>query len=338
MLEKPPDIEDANVLARLQSEYSLQAVSLTFLPLGADADTAVYRVVADDAAPYFLKLRRGVFVEASVAVPKFLSDSGMKQIITPLPTQTGELWATLAPYTLILYPFVEGRNGFEVPLSAQQRVEFGAALKRFHTAVFPAALTRGTPRETFAPRWRDLAHTFVEDPARRSRHDALAAALSDFLQARRSVILALVQRAGRLSQRLQTQTPDFILCHGDIHGWNLLLDLHGSLYIVNWDTLIFAPKERDLMFVGCGLGGRGQSLEEEMRLFYRGYGQTQVNASALAYYRYERIIEDIALNCEQIFLSNDGEQDRQQALVYLQSNFAPSGTIELAYRLAAVGK
>jgi len=64
----------------------------------------------------------------------------------------------------------------------------------------------------------------------------------------------------------------FILCHADIHAWNLLIDVNGRLYIVDWDTLIFAPKERDLMFVGAGLGGNGHSLQEEETLFYQGYG------------------------------------------------------------------
>jgi spectinomycin phosphotransferase len=50
--------------------------------------------------------------------------------------------------------------------------------------------------------------------------------------------------------------------------------------------------------------------------YYR-YGQTEVNPIAIAYYRYERIIEDIAVFCEQILGSDDGDQDRQLALEYL---------------------
>ena len=70
---------------------------------------------------------------------------------------------------------------------------------------------------------------------------------------------------------------------------------------------------------------------EEETLFYRAYGQTEIDARAMAYYRYERIIEDIAVFCEQLLLSNIGGDDRKQSLQYLKSNFLPNNTIEIAY-------
>jgi hypothetical protein len=59
---------------------------------------------------------------------------------------------------------------------------------------------------------------------------------------------------------------------------------------------------------------------------------------ALAYYRYERIIQEIAAYCEFIFLTREGGQDREQSLRYLQANFQPGGTIELAYRADSAGR
>jgi spectinomycin phosphotransferase len=86
------------------------------------------------------------------------------------------------------------------------------------------------------------------------------------------------------------------------------------------------------MFVGGGQMGNGRTPSEEETLFYQGYGQTQINPTALAYYRYERIIQDIALYCEQIFLTHEGSPDREQALHYLTSNFLPNGVLEIAYK------
>jgi spectinomycin phosphotransferase len=86
------------------------------------------------------------------------------------------------------------------------------------------------------------------------------------------------------------------------------------------------------MFVGSGLGGNGHTLQEEEILFYQGYGRTQVNPIAMAYYRYERVIEDIAVFCEQIFLSAEDGADRKQALDYLKANFRPNNTVEIACR------
>ena len=331
MLEKP-GLKDEKIIACLKNEYGLSIAKIAFLPLGADLNTAVYRAVADDETPYFVKLRRGDFNEASVAVPQFLSDSGIKQIIPSLPTQTGRLWANLAPFKMILYPFVAGRNGFEVDLSDQQRIKFGAALKKFHTTTVPAVITNSVRREAFSPRWRETVKLFLARIENETFDDSIAAELAAFLTAKRDETLALVKRAQRLARAFQAQSPEFILCHGDIHGWNLLIDANDALYMIDWDTLIFAPKERDLMFVGSGLGGNGHTLQEEETLFYQGYGPTQIDPIGLAYYRYERIIEDIAIYCEQLFLSDEGGADREQSLACLKSNFRPNGTIEIAYQ------
>lgn len=42
MLEKP-ELEDQNIVDCLRSEYGLGVEAITFLPLGADQNTAVYR-------------------------------------------------------------------------------------------------------------------------------------------------------------------------------------------------------------------------------------------------------------------------------------------------------
>jgi spectinomycin phosphotransferase len=58
----------------------------------------------------------------------------------------------------------------------------------------------------------------------------------------------------------------------------------------------------------------------------------QIDPIALAYYRYERIIQDIAVYCEQLLLTDEGGEDREQSLRYLTSNFLPNNTIAIAYK------
>lgn len=331
MLEKP-DLQDERLIASLQDEYRLLVVQLTFLPLGADRQTAVYRAVSEDGTPYFVKLRRGVFDETTVTLPKFLSEQAIAPIIAPLATKAGHLWASLAAFTLVLYPFVEGHNGYEVELSDRHWRDLGSALKRIHTASVPPALRSRIQRETYSAQWREIAKSFLVRLDDGALADPVAAELTAFLKTRRSEILDLVRRAKRLALALQVRSPEFVLCHSDIHAGNVLVDPTGALSIVDWDNPIFAPKERDLMFIGGGLWGDGHTPQEEETLFYRGYGQTQIDPVALAYYRYERIVQDIALFCERIFQTNEGRADREQSLRYLASNFLPNSTIEIAYR------
>ena len=74
MLEKP-EIPDGLIVSRLQEEYGLRVAALTFLPIGADMGTAVYRVFTQEGATYFLKLRKR-FTEIVVTVPLFLQSPG----------------------------------------------------------------------------------------------------------------------------------------------------------------------------------------------------------------------------------------------------------------------
>jgi len=122
MLEKP-DLPDQLIISRLQDGYGLYVNRLTFLPLGVDVNTAVFRVVTEDETAYFLKLRKGNFDEMTVAVPQFLKAQGIRSIIAPLETTAQQQWAGLDAYKLILYPFIEGQNVyvFYKPVFAQPR-------------------------------------------------------------------------------------------------------------------------------------------------------------------------------------------------------------------------
>jgi len=329
MLEKP-DLPDEVLIACLQHDYGLQIAQADFLPLGNDRNTAVYRVVDADARPYFLKLRSGNFDEITVTILRLLSDQGMTQIIAPIPTRTGQLWARMEAFAVILSPFIAGRNGFEVEVSDRQRIKIGAALKGLHTAKVPEALRQRLPRESFSPYWRDLVREYQARAEDSAFAEPVAAQLTALLRAKRTVIDDLVLRAEQLAAHLQTRALEFVVCHADIHGGNLLIDSDGALFIIDWDTLILAPKERDLMFIGSGIDNIWPSAREQA-WFYQGYGATQIDSNALVYYRFERIVEDIVAYCEQLLLSDQGGEDRAEGLRQISGQFEPGNVIEVAF-------
>ena len=331
MLEKPNLLDEKHITC-LQNAYGLLVNRIDFLPLGADVNTAVYRVVAEDDKAYFVKLRRGAFNKTSVALPKLLSEQGIEQIIAPLASSTGQLWANLEAFKVILYPFIEGQDGYEVNLSDRHWGQFGTALKRFHSAAIPSALVSRIREEKYSAQWREIVKFFLARVEIDSFDDPTAVKLAAFLNSRREEILDLVARADRLALALQVQSPEFIVCHSDIHAGNILVGANDALYIVDWDEPILTPKERDLMYIGSGLLGDWYSAAEEETLFYQAYGQTQIDPTAIAYYRYERIVQDIAEFCKQLLLSNDGGEDRERSLHYLKSNFLPNSTIDIAYQ------
>ena len=326
---KNPDLEQ-RLLACLQRAYDADIVQLTFLPLGADPDTTVYQAVTCDGNPYFVKLRRGVFDQTSVTLPGYLSDHGVAPIIAPVPTRTGPLWTSLEDVAVTMYPFVEGGSGYAVPLTEQNWRDFGIALKRLHALQVPPSLLRRLRRETYDASAHEKVRAFLRRFADAEFGDSVARRLAAFMRDKRAEVLRLVDRAERFARVLRARAPEPVVCHAALHAGNLLISAD-RFYIVDWDDPVLAPKERDLMFIGGGQGFAGYTPEEEERLFYRGYGQVQVDPVALAYYRCERIVQDIAVYCDELTRQTGNVEDREQSLHYLMANFAPGGTVERAY-------
>jgi spectinomycin phosphotransferase len=326
MLEKP-NIPDELIISHLQDEYEIRGSELNFRPSG-DLNAAAYRVLTDNGLTYFLKLRKG-FDEIAVTVPLFLKSQGIEAVIIPCETKSKRHWVGFGDYKIILYPFVDGRDGFEMELSDKHRRILGAELKRIHTTKIPPDLKRLVPQETYSPRWREIIRSLQVQAENNFFHDSIVARLAEFIKSKRDEITHLVERAEQLSLELQSQPSELVLCHTDIHGRNILIGDNNKLYIVDWDNPILAPKERDLMFIGGGIDQIWKSEREEA-IFYEGYGKTEINLSALAYYRYERIIQDVADYGEQVLLGEKDIAEREQFYTYFTINFAPGTRLKIA--------
>jgi spectinomycin phosphotransferase len=338
MLE-PPAIPESIIISRLWDEYTLRADCLCFLPLGADLNTAVYLVKAGNTE-YFLKLRKGVFDEISVTLPHFLSEQGLAAIIAPLATPAGRLWGRIDKYRMILYPYIAGQDGYKRLLSSKTWQNFGTAMRAIHSANLPTSLRSHIPHESYSPHWRERVRAFQRQVETSEFDDPIAAKLAGFMREHRAEISSLVNRSEQLAGDLQFRAPPEVLCHGDIHPGNLLLPTvdPATLYIVDWDNPLYAPRERDLAMIG---GTYAWRRAEDIALFYRGY-HTEVNLRdrvdprdkidlvALFYYRCERIVVDIAEFCQQLLATTNGCDDRAQSYHYFISAFLPEHEVELA--------
>jgi spectinomycin phosphotransferase len=293
-------------------------------------NSEVYRVATDAGTPYFLKLRRGNFNEVTVTVPAFLHAQGIHQVMSPLATTAHHWWVHAHGFTWMLYPFFAGKTGFEVALSPAHWVALGASMQAVHTTHLPAELEARVPRESYTPHNRRSVQTFHQQVAQQDYDDPIAARFAAFWTHKRDEIHSIVERAEQLAQALQQRNCALVVCHADLHAGNVLVGANDTLAIVDWDELILAPKERDLMFVGGGIGGVWNTGDEE-ELFYQGYGKTEIDPVVLAYYRYERIVADIAAYAAQIFGVQGSVEDREQGLRELMGQFRPHSVVEIAH-------
>lgn len=325
-------ISDQCIIDCLNSYYGIKVETLSFLALGADIDASVYKAQTYDKSSYFIKVKRGHALNIGVSLQTLLYNGGIQHIIAPIRGHKGQTTHNIDDFTLIVYPFIEGQDGFSVELTSNQWVTLGKALRKVHEFNLPALLKDKITRESYSSKWRNAVRSiYTRIDTESLVTDEIGTKLLTFMQNRKDIIQRLVDHAEYLAEKSQKQSPEFVLCHSDIHAGNVLIANDGTLYIVDWDHPIMAPKERDLMFIGGGVGNVWSNPHEE-ELFYEGYGKTDINRDILAYYRHERIVEDIAIYSQQLLVTTDGGNDRAQMYKQFTDMFEQSGVVEIAFK------
>lgn len=323
-------LSDQRIIDCLKTDYGINVISLSLLPWGADINASVYKVEAHDAI-YFVKLKQGHEHELSAFLVKRLHAAGIVQIIPPINTTQDQPIQLIDGFTLVVYPFVEGDNGFKRNLTENQWVQLGKAMRQVHEMDIPLSIQNKIRRETYTSKWREAIRSLYPIIEGEPIGDESALKLFKFIKGNKSVIQNLVDTAEMLSHKIQEGSPPFVLCHSDIHAGNVLIDNHEKFYIIDWDEPMMAPIERDLMFIGGGVGNVWNK-SEEIDYFYQGYGKVEINQAILAYYRHERIVEDIAIYGQQLLLTPSGGQNREIMLSHFMDMFEPNGVIEIAFK------
>jgi spectinomycin phosphotransferase len=325
-----PQVSDDTLIETLKSSYGIPVMKLEFLPLGYDAMAAVYRVETATEA-YFLKLKRSEINQASLSVPHYLKSKGIEQIVAPLETKTGALCVKAQDFTLILYPFIEGDTGMKLGLSDKQWGEYGQILRAMHDMEIPKDVEAILRKENFVPKNPDLLNEVLVNGALQENYQyPCQLKLALFIRERMEEIRNFKAHGAYLGRMLQKQTLPFGFAHADIHTANIMVSSDGKLYIIDWDDVMIAPKERDLMFLtGNSIDGRTKAQEAQ---FFEGYGETEINKLAMAYYRYDWGVQDLGeFGREVFFLDFFSEESKAHSAEMFMGLFSAGNTIDAAY-------
>ena len=317
-------------VVRVLRSYGLRTAAATFLPSG-DANSAVYSVHAGGVR-YFLKLRCGDFDEVAATVPAYLHSRGIIRVMAPLPAATGQPWIHAHGFDWMLFPFFEGKTGFERPLSQANWIVLGETMRRVHTSNLPPDIARRVPQVSYSSHYRDVVSALDNGVAdARGFGDPVAAQVAEFWTRHRDDIRTVVERAGQLAEKMRGRVSPPVLCHSDLHAGNVLVGSDDTLMVADWDNPVFAPKERDLMFIGGGIGGAWNDLRES-GWFLTGYGFAEIDPIGIAFFRYERIVVDIAEYGQRIFDLNASASDRLSNLRKLTTAFLRDNVIDKAHQ------
>ncbi len=328
---KKQSLSDQLLISCLNTNYGIEVASLTFLALGADMNASVYKAEGHNRISYFVKVKRGCTDDISVMIAELLHNAGIKQIILPIKTTHGQSSHRIENFTLIVYPFVKGQDGFNRSLTDNEWIKLGKTLRQVHEIDVPLSIQNQIRKEIYSSNWREVVRTLYIHIEAGPIENEIALKLVAFIKKNKRAIHRLVDRAEQLGQELKGQSCKFVLCHSDIHGGNVLIDENDSIFLVDWDDPIMAPKERDLMFIGGGVANVWNK-EHEKKLFYKGYGITEVNLIALAYYRHERIVEDIAVLGQELLVTMDGGDHRPEMYKQFVDMFEPNGVVDIAFK------
>ena len=327
-MREQPKIPEEQLRACFQDQYDLYPVTLEFLPLGLDYKAGVYRVVSEQGTAYLLKVTSRPLYEPRCLVPRYLNDQGITSVVAPIPTRSGALWTKLVDWTVIVYPFIDGDTSL-TGMTNEQWKEVGTIFKGIHQVRLSPGGFESLRKETFDPtEYAQWVRAF-ETQHLHSRHGGSVSerALHTSWMAHQSTIHKGVTSLKKLAEMLQSRTFPYVICHADLHPANLIRDHAGHVFVIDWDEVMLAPKERDFIFIRT----------PQADAFWEGYGQTEIDWVALTYYLWERVVQDV-IECTQdvCFRDDLGEETRADAAQMFDEILAEEGSsINAAYAAEA---
>jgi spectinomycin phosphotransferase len=323
-----PHISPDQLRAICEEHYDLEGATLEFLPVGKDNRTGVYRAVSRQGIPYLLKVRSGPFYEASCLIPHYLRDQGITSVVAPLPTRSNSMWARIGEWTVILYPFIDGYTGWTPPMTTPQWKAVGAALDQIHGVNPPSSVEYPSlRRETFDPAGYRLSVGDIEAQHIQSpgcgRYEQ---ELCSVWLAHESIIHTAVSEMEVLAAVLREHSGPFVACHADLHPGNIIRSQGDQVFLIDWDEVMLAPRERDFLFVGVVPERASGLLEPTVSPFLIGYGQMEIDWAALTYYLWERVVQDLIAFAEEVFRRDDlSEADKADAVMLSRSILSEKG-------------
>jgi spectinomycin phosphotransferase len=304
MHTEPTDLDRAELRGELERGWGIDAVSLDHLPVGfgshhwlaAGADGSRWFVTAAD-------LRRGhnaahqpdlafARLDGALRAAAVLRDEGgLEFVLAPVRASDGSVVRrTGAHYAIRVEPFVDGtsaRDGdFDDP---GQRREMATLVGRLHAAS-AAVADAGPGRDDFALADREALEGALGDLNRAWNYGPFGEPTRRLLRGQAGAVGERLRGYDRLSEHLRATQAGWVLTHGEPHNANLLRAESGRLWLVDWDTALIAPPERDLwMVLDADLAGWDE---------YRAAGGADsLDLNALALYRERWALAEI---CEYV--------------------------------------
>ena len=295
-------------------DFGLDVTELTQVHHGADLAAEVWN--ADDR--YAVKWSSGG-TTAAPEVTAYLAGAGVRGVPAPVRTKAGELWSERDGRRLSLMPWIVGARAAEVGLTTEQWTSYGVLLAEVHSTEPSESLKARLPRlNPINARMPALTRALDRRLRTERPQDDLEAELATTWRDHHQTITSVLKQVEDLTGQDLGGKP--VICHADPHLGNVLV-APDQVHLIDWDDVVLAPAEQDLLFMLGGMGSLGPTAQADLDAFLTGYGPYDVDRTRLTYYRSARAMEDIALWAEQA-ITGPGRAD---SLRILQGVLGPDG-------------
>ncbi len=302
-MKMPLNEDDTLIRTILLEQWHLEVTDIHFIPIGDSAYS--YQVEAQPNSSYYLKVvdqrmsagrRAAAHMDFSLPLQHLVAKLRLAKVNAPLPqpTITEALHAIHGPFLFALYTFIQGETLIDAyPMSPRLVRQIGQALAALHTIQLPGDLQQQSPQDSLtAPFDADLL-TDLAALETISSHDALfLQRLREITWPRREQIRAFLAHSQEYARKAQQTPVASVVCHGDAWGGNMILSPSGQLTLLDWESAVIAPPERDAFkYMGY--------LAPDFAVFDAGYRTIHKepmhwHTNWLAYYAYRIQLRNLA--------------------------------------------
>lgn len=187
-------------------------------------------------------------LHAALSTARRLRHDGLSFVVAPLPTVTGDVLAPLPPrFEAALYPWVEGRSHsygeYKTEGDRGEVIELLSALHRVDISTVPDAR-----REDFEVPNRDALLRAIDDVGHSWDTGPFAERSRRLLSERAVEVDRLLRSYDGLVEIARQDADHLVVTHGEPHAANTISTATGRV-LIDWDTALIAPPERDLWMV-----------------------------------------------------------------------------------------
>ncbi len=212
------------------------------------------------------------------------------RITAPIPTLDGQFIIDSGDrFVAIMFTYVHGMTLRESVMTEAQRHHLVTTVALLHSATTAVPKATVSVIEDFAAPWAPTLAHMLDD----QWHHVAPDVQTLLLPCRHSLQSLLVQFV-HAELHYRAHPPPMVLCHTDIHGYNIIVD-GGHTTLLDFEGLKIAPVEHDLMF------WVDDNAWPDMLTSYQEIRPNVVPQPALVrFYQVRRLLEDVYDYLEQL--------------------------------------